>query len=47
MDSVSFSGMNRRDALEWAQRLGCLVEPVRGTGELRVSHPDLPTPGAD
>lgn len=44
MMPVTFSGINRRDALQWAKRLGCEVEPVRGTGEFRVFHPDLPRP---
>ena len=38
------SGMNRRGALGVAKNLGCCIERVRRTGELRVSHPDLPRP---
>ncbi len=38
------SGMNRRCALGVAKELGCHVKPVRGTGELRISHPNLPRP---
>jgi hypothetical protein len=44
MKRMSFSGMNRRNALEWAHRLGCQIESIRGTGECRVFHPDLPRP---
>lgn len=36
--------MNRRAALGVAKTLGCNVKPIRRTGELRVSHPDLPAP---
>ena len=32
-------GMNRRDALSLATRLGCKVVPVKATGELRIGHP--------
>jgi hypothetical protein len=38
----SYTGMNLREALDDARRLGCLVEPVNGTGELDVSHPAWP-----
>lgn len=33
------TGMNLRPALKLARKLDCRVEPVRRTGELRVSHP--------
>lgn len=32
------SGMNLREALRAANRMGCDVRPVRRTGELRVLH---------
>ena len=32
-------GMSRRQAVRLARRLGCTVEAVRGTGELRLRHP--------
>jgi hypothetical protein len=32
-------GMNLREALAEARRLGCTVEAINGTGELSVSHP--------
>jgi len=32
-------GMNYRDAIRTAQKLGFVFENVRKTGELRVSHP--------
>lgn len=35
-------GMNLRDALNLAQRLGCKVEHARRTGEVVVSHRDHP-----
>jgi hypothetical protein len=38
------SGMNRRSALGLAKELGCRVERVRRTGEVRVSHPELQRP---
>ena len=44
MKSVSFSGVNQREALKLAQHLGCTVEPIRCTGELRVCHPALLRP---
>jgi len=44
MVPVSLSGINRRNALQLARHLGCEIQPVRGTGELRVFHPDLPRP---
>lgn len=34
----SFTGINRQEALRWARRLGCRVEPVRRTAEVRVVH---------
>jgi len=33
------SGMSVRVALQVARRMGCSVFPIRGTGEIRVSHP--------
>lgn len=33
-----YLGMALRDALRLAERLGCRVVDVRGTGEIRVSH---------
>lgn len=38
----SFSGMNRRNALILARSLGCRINPVIATGEIRVSHPCMP-----
>lgn len=35
-------GMNLHDALRVARRLGVRVENVRGTGEVRLSHPLVP-----
>jgi hypothetical protein len=40
----SFSGMNRRDALQHGRANGCTIRPVNGTGEARITHPLLPTP---
>ena len=36
------SGMNLRPALKIARKLACTVEPVRRTGEIRISHPAVP-----
>lgn len=33
------AGSNCRDVLRTAMSLGCLIEPVRRTGEIIVSHP--------
>jgi len=38
------SGMNLRDAIREARRLGCSVERISGTGEIRVFHPEFPKP---
>jgi hypothetical protein len=34
-----YAGVNLRNALDDARRLGCTVEFVDGTGEIAVSHP--------
>lgn len=39
---VSLSGMNRRDALSLAHNLGCAIDYVHASGEVRVSHPLMP-----
>jgi hypothetical protein len=39
---TSYTGMNLREALAEARRLGCSVAPVNGTGELDISHPAWP-----
>jgi hypothetical protein len=36
---VIHSGLNLREALDAARRLGCSIAVVAGTGELTVSHP--------
>jgi hypothetical protein len=36
------AGLNLREALVEARRLGCTVEVVMGTGELVVTHPRWP-----
>ncbi len=38
------SGGNLRQAPRLAQRLGCSVEPRRGTGELLLRHPSSAKP---
>ena len=35
------SGMNLRDALQAAEKLGCYVRTVRRKGEVRISHPRM------
>jgi hypothetical protein len=35
------TGINLRNALDIARNLGCSVECVRRTGEIRVSHPRM------
>lgn len=35
------SGMNLREALRAAERMGCRVMPVRRTGEMRVLYPAI------
>ena len=32
-------GLNRHEAVRLAVRLGCHVEAVRRTGEVRITHP--------
>jgi hypothetical protein len=39
-----YYGMNRRPALKHARRLGCIVEHVSGTGDIRVKFPGEPRP---
>jgi hypothetical protein len=34
-----YTGVNLREALDDARRLGCTVSPIDRTGELSVSHP--------
>lgn len=35
------SGMDSRKALQKARLLGCFVTGVRGTGEIRIGHPNV------
>lgn len=44
MAPESFSGIDTTKALRWARQFECRVENVRGTGEVRVSHPSVPRP---
>jgi hypothetical protein len=39
MNAEVSPGMNLREALAEARRLGCTVAAINGTGELSVSHP--------
>lgn len=32
------AGLNLRAAIQIAERLGCCIQPVRRTGEIRFSH---------
>ena len=36
------AGLNLREALDAARRLGCSIERLTRTGELMVSHPGWP-----
>jgi hypothetical protein len=38
------AGMNQRNAIRAASSLGCQIEHVRRTGEIRVSHPAIDRP---
>ena len=38
MDEQPLGVLNLHEALTLATRLGCVVAPVRRTGEMRVSH---------
>ena len=33
------TGMNRREYLRLAEKLGCWIVPIKATGELRIGHP--------
>ena len=35
------SGVNLLDCVRIAKQLGCDVQPVNGTGEIRFSHPNI------
>jgi hypothetical protein len=35
------SGMNRRNALQYARQMGCKVHHVNRTGEVRITHPSM------
>jgi hypothetical protein len=39
--AVSFSGINAKEALRLARKLGCHVKHVPGTGEKRIVHSDV------
>jgi len=34
-------GLNLAECIRAAQQLGCQVEPVHGTGEVRFAHPSM------
>lgn len=41
MDLKVNRGMSLRNGVSLALQNGCIVEPVRGTGEIRFRHPAL------
>jgi hypothetical protein len=44
MKHRSLSRDNLRQTLKYAEKLGCKVEKIRRSGEIRISHRDLPRP---